>query len=478
MGIFVHQRVGANRPIAVVVGRAAVGELAECTIPVLTVATFYVHHLFPAHLTGEEQAFVPIRLLRIGSAVAVPAGIGFKEVHDGWQLCHRTGIVIGCRCPNLLRFALGGVTRPTERCRHVVVAITLVVTCHNVDINVVAADYVLTIYAVVFHRSHIPSGGVAVGEALKLRAVHVQATLQRQPVEHLVASRHRAVGAFFNRLTAVLIHQPIGVVMPCCEISPLLSRTAQLGGSAHAITSLVEVGVVIRCPCAISHIIGAIVVHIHISRSQIEVVERIEHGAAAWTVAVACIHIVERHVDVELVVEQRIALTKRECITVVRVVWHHAVGMGIGIREIGANLLGTAAHAHRVVPCHAGLKEIGNVVLGKVAKLGTLISQLLGGHVSHLLAPAFGREGAGCQVQGCAINILDFWLGKCLLKCHIRVHRDGNLAFLAFFGGNHEHTVGCRATIKRRSICALEHVDALDVVGVDERKRIAAFRRV
>ena len=171
-------------------------------------------------------------------------------------------------------------------------------------------------------------------------------------------------------------------------------------------------------------------------------------------------------------------MTKRECITVVRVVWHHAVGMGIGIREIGANLLGAAAHAHRVVPCHAGLKEIGNVVLGKVAKLGTLISQLLGGHVSHLLAPAFGREGAGSQVQSCTINILDFWLCECLLKCHIRVHRDGNLAFLAFFGGNHEHAVGCRATIKRCRISALEHVDALDVVGVDERKRIAAFRAV
>ena len=212
--------------------------------------------------------------------------------------------------------------------------------------------------------------------------------------------------------------------MPRCEISPLLFRATQLGGSAHTVTSLIEIGVIVRSPCAISHIVGAIVVHIHVSRSQIEVVERIEHGAAAGSVAVACIHIIERNVDVQLVVEQRIALTQRECITIVRIVWHHAVGMGIGIREIGANLFGAAAHAHRVVPRHAGFKEVDDVVLGIIAKLSASVSQLFGGHVGHFLAPAFGSERAGSQVQSSTINILNLWLGECFLKCDIRVHRD------------------------------------------------------
>ena len=69
------------------VGRAAVGELPESTVPVDTVAAFKVNHVIVADLSGDKPSLIPVLALAVADAVAhsPPIGIGMEIVDECGQ---------------------------------------------------------------------------------------------------------------------------------------------------------------------------------------------------------------------------------------------------------------------------------------------------------------------------------------------------------------------------------------------------------
>ena len=105
----------------------------------------------------------------------------------------------------------------------------------------------------------------------------------------------------------------------------------------------------------------------------------------------------------------------------------------------------------------------------------------------HLRAPAVDAHASGLDevaliVEGGggdagAIDVLDVGRDECLVHRDVRGEADIEFAFLTLLRGDHEHTVGSARAVEGGSVGTLQDVDALNIVGVDLRESVAAFRR-
>ena len=336
----------------------------------------------------------------------------------------------------------------------------------------------MAIHTVVFHRGHVPGRCVAVGEAFVFGTVHIQTALNLQAGNNLIAGRNRSVGTFFGIFATVHAGNPVGVVVTGREIGPLLHGTRQLGGTVgYPLSLVVVVAIDIGGPGTFAPIVLAIVVHVDVTRHAVQVVQGVHDRTTTGTVLGIGVYIVQRQVYIQFLVEQRVVLTEREGITLIRVVGYHTIGIGVGIREIGTNLLGTTAYRNRVVVGSTRLEEIGDIVLGIITQMSARVGELVGRHIRHLLTPARGRELIGSHVDIGTVGVLDLGENQRSLESYIGVHAHRDTTLFTAFGGNHQHTVGSSTTVKGGGIGTFQNVDAFDVVGVDERKGIATLGR-
>ena len=107
--------------------------------------------------------------------------------------------------------------------------------------------------------------------------------------------------------------------------------------------------------------------------------------------------------------------------------------------------------------------------------VGLIFQQLVClSQVGNLSAPSVDRQSTALSVTS-AISILYFGSKQWCVEGNVRRYADGHLAFLTLLRGNHHHTIGSHRAIKRRSVGTFQHVDALDVVGVNHRQRVGTF---
>ena len=105
------------------------------------------------------------------------------------------------------------------------------------------------------------------------------------------------------------------------------------------------------------------------------------------------------------------------------------------------------------------------------------VGELVGRHIRHLLTPARGRELIGSHVDIGTIGVLDLGENQRSLESYIGVHAHCDTTLFTAFGGNHQHTVGGSTTVQSGGVGTLQDVDALDIVGVDQRKSITTLGR-
>ena len=101
----------------------------------------------------------------------------------------------------------------------------------------------------------------------------------------------------------------------------------------------------------------------------------------------------------------------------------------------------------------------------------------LSGRLADEAAPAIRFSQIALRCDGCTVSVLN------LRRQQRHIHRDvaritdGQLACLSLLGRNHDDTVGGSRTVQSGSVGAFQHIDALDVVGVNHRQRVCSLRR-
>ena len=496
---------GTETEVAVVVASTEVGELLEHAVPVAAVGTVDVDHFLPTELCGEEGCLVPVAALTLARH-AVPTARGVEIVGAvGDTRLHAVGDdgLGGTAQVGAGADPLDGVAHPTCCGRYAPIFLErLVIGEEVVGIDFVVAAIAEVVRTIAIHIGGAHSCGHTIAFFAVLGMVDGDACLEGEAVVDVNLARELGREAVFALRASVHLGQPVGVVAHGILVNPLLRHVvefhAAIGGGVRAcglIHHIVEAtALVARHPghhALVVVVVVLIVSHVGIARSEVEVVDGVTHRTTAHTVLRLRLAVVSAHVDGHAVPEL-VVLAEGEGVTVVRILGDETVGMAVGKRYVGAHLLRTARDAQRVVRVDTRLEEVGHVVgtiAAQVERIDQAVLIVLGwhGHVVREVATtietatpavrAIRGDVACCIVAGSTIEVLNFWREQGLAEGHVGVETYVNLTFLTLLGGNHDDTVGCCRTIKGCGVSTLEHVHALDVVGVNHGEGVGTFAR-
>ena len=387
--------------------------------------------------------------------------------------------------------------------RDIPVAERLVVVEHIVGVELRGLGVVPPVASISLHGVGHPRGGIAARVGLILSEVDTQSGLEAQSVVDVDGASDIAEEAVFPLRAAVLVEQPVGVVLSGHEEGPVLHRSGEghalLAPAVGAIGLLVIIVLQSTVPAAVlRHVVVAVVGDVDIARHGVHVIDGVHVNTTAGTVLGLRGDVVHRHVDGGAV-EEAEHLTEREGVAVVGVVLQHTVGVGVAEGEVGTHHVGAARESDRVVGRDARAVEVVEVVAGRIAQVHLVVlsdglailagiaedvaverhvhQQLVVAARGEFVAPAVESHGSDAVhlIDGRAVDILNLGLGERRVEGDVRRHVDAHASLLAFLGGDHQHTVGSHRAIEGCGVGALEHIDRLDVLGVDHRQGIGAL---
>ena len=271
------------------IGSTTVSELAESAIPVHTIRTIYVNHVFPAHLSGNKGSAVPIRReCTVERTRATSTRI--EEVNLCRGLLLHTMHVSGSRVFALV-FTTNRMTNITCRSRQTPIGCQLLI----IRKEVVGIEFLCLfptqridtkgIYAL---RSKV--GGVAFTFAVKVGKYVVETCLEVQALYYFILGGHHSRESIFTLHARVHVDKPIGVVLAVLHVSPTLHRTFEAHivrfAFVHATRVLICLVIsLLRNPATtFVHIIVTIPVHINVAGGNVSVVNGIKHRSTTRSV--------------------------------------------------------------------------------------------------------------------------------------------------------------------------------------------------
>ena len=463
-----------------------VGPLLEHAILVAAVGSIEVNFLFPTDLHGSEPSAVPVRRIALARHAATARG-NVETVDFGRKFLIERIDVGRVGDVGAVAAALRGVAHPSRSGADVPVFVDfLVVGEQEVEIHLGGVVATLVVRTEVVHRSRCEGRGIASALFLVFVVVEIESGLQRQAVDDVEQAVESAVDAVVAIGSPVLLQEPVGVVLAGVHVGVVHHRPRECGHvvlADEAVVGLHVVALRVGEPSALGkRVVVAIILHIDIARSRVEVVNRVSDRAAADAVARLRLHVVDGGVQRQSVPDF-IGLAEGEGVAVVAVRLDESERMAVGYGNVGLNQVRTARHRHRVVRCHARAIEVFHVVVAVVAQVhlalvGNLVRgsrQCPHGRLADASAPAVGLAEIALCIHGGTIRVLDFRQQQRRVESDVARVADREFSGLAFLRRNHDDAVGRPRTVERGGVGTLQHVHRLDVVGVDHRQRVGTL---
>ena len=293
--------IGTKTKVTIAFGGAAIFKLSEGTIPVLTIGSIKVNHIFPTNLSSEQGSLIPVGAYR-STCFTCCGSIGLKIVHE-FGKSYLVAILRSCGGISILELGLDEVSHPSCCCRHTpCVFKCLVVRQQVVGINFRSAVQSLWIDTIRLNTSGGEGGSVSFSVVVVLGVVNAKTCLEIQTVININLTTHRSkhtVGALLG-----IIHtcKPVWIVLALLQVCPVLHRTIECqisGGKLVNTTILLYVcRNVLRHPCTIITIVMvAIVVHVQVAWRCVHVVHRVHHRTTTRAVVGNGLDIVDSGID-------------------------------------------------------------------------------------------------------------------------------------------------------------------------------------
>ena len=401
-----HRRIEERRVFGI-------GQLRS---PVVAARHRQVEHRAPPHLDRSEDRLrlvVPPLLQRFELLLIVEVVHG--EMVGQQQVARHAGLLVALVVD---RSADVGVERP-------VVAEGLVDVEHHVAVETAVVLRLILVTAV---RS--AEGGQRRGVELLLdavfRIIDPHAARNVHPVGDVPPQRGVEHVAPLARLAVHAVLNPIGVLqrMRALAVRPVLHHIAAHGVPALEKSDFVEVVA---------------------AREEVERGQRVVILALRHHVFVVLDDKAGAQVQYELVLGERGGIAGREVVAVVRIFGNDARRIGRRSRDIGLVLLVARRYRHRV------------------DDVGSRVEELLGVERAGILLTPVHQPRTGSVAVLHVGQPVDLRKGRAVADGHHRTVLDAAL------GVDDHHAVGGVAAVKGRSRRAGQHVDRLDVFGVDIR---------
>ena len=260
---------------------------------------------------------------------------------------------------------------PTGCSRYRKVSESLIVAQQIVGIDLIGRLDVFPIISVVIHIGRKECRCITTTVFFILGMIDTDSCLKTQSVINIGTTGYRTVETVFVYLIAILIHQPIRVILSGFHIRPILHRTGKFHASrCQHIRSLIKYinRPYVTVPCFVYGIIITIITDIDIARHHVHVINRIPGSTTTGTITGHSLYIIHRHVEMEAF-KEFITLTESKRVAIVRVAFDHSFRVRITEREISLNFIRTTGQCNRVIGRKTGTIKIVEIIARTITQI-------------------------------------------------------------------------------------------------------------